>query len=126
VVQRGEQSRTLQVQLVPLQELVRQKLGCLVKELTSEESSRLGLGSEPKGLLIKEVDENSPSERAQLRKGYLLTEVDGKPADNLMVLANVVASKNKTDKVHFALVVPRHLGGNYVEYRQGTVDVQIR
>jgi hypothetical protein len=38
----------------------------------------------------------------------------------------VLTSKQKGDKAHCTVVAPRRVAGNYVEFRQGTVDLTIR
>jgi serine protease Do len=124
-VNQGSQRRTLRVQLVPFEDLIRQKVGFTLLELTGQTAARLGVRV-GQGLFIEDVEKNSPADRSQVQAGYLLAEIDGVPIANLLNAAEILASKSKGDRARLTVVVPRRVGASYVEYRQGTVDVQVR
>jgi S1-C subfamily serine protease len=124
-VAREKETREISIRLVPFDELIQQKLGCTLQELTQQEATRRGLRG-TKGLLIGKIEKDSPAERAQLQEGFILTEVDGHASADLVSFANVITSKKKGEPAKVAVIVPRRIGGNYVEYRSGTVDVQLR
>jgi S1-C subfamily serine protease len=105
--------------------MIRQKTGLGLRELTKEETARFGMQT-GKGLVIDEIEKNSPAEKGQLQRGYLLTDIDGQNVGGLFPVGNVLTSKQKGDKAHCTVVAPRRVAGNYVEFRQGTVDLTIR
>jgi S1-C subfamily serine protease len=79
-----------------------------------------------KGLIIDEIEKNSPAEKGELQRGYLLTEIDGQNVGSLFPVGNVLCSKKKGEQAHFTVVAPRRIAGNYIEFRQGIVDLTIR
>jgi S1-C subfamily serine protease len=124
-VQRNNERKTLQIKLIPFDQMIRQKTGLGLRELTKDEAARLGVqGSN--GLIIDEIEKNSPAEKGQLERGYLLTEIDGQNIGGLFPVGNVLCSKQKGDQAHLTVVAPRRIAGNYIEFRQGTVDLKIR
>jgi hypothetical protein len=56
----------------------------------------------------------------------LLTEIDGQNVGGLFPVGNVLSSKQKGEQAHLTVVAPRRVAGNYIEFRQGTVDLAIR
>src|SRR6266404_1988600 len=82
LVAQGEQRRNVTVQLLSLEELVRHKLGLTLLEITRETARRLGV-QPGEALYIEGVEKNSPADRAQLQRGYLLAAIAGKPAARL-------------------------------------------
>lgn len=124
-VQREQERKTLSISLVPFDQLIREKTGLGLRELTKDEMDQLGI-QVPKGLIIDEVEKSSPAARGQLQRGYLLTVIDGQNVTGLFPVGNVLSSKQKGDQAHLTVVAPRRLAGNYVEFRQGTVDLTIR
>jgi S1-C subfamily serine protease len=124
-VQRGRNRETIEVELQPFGQLIRQRAGLVLAEVTPEEAKRLGIQA-GKGLYIKEVEKNSPASRAQLQPGYIIAEIAGQAADSLMMAGNILTTQNKGDKLRLTVIVPRPLGGNYVEYRRGLVEMVLR
>jgi S1-C subfamily serine protease len=125
VVRRNNERKTLNVKLMPFDEMIRQKTGLGLRELTKDETARLGMQG-GKGLMIDEIEKNSPAEKGQLQRGYLLTEIDGQNISGLFPVGNVLSSKQKGEQAHLTVVAPRRLAGDYIEFRQGTVDLTIR
>ncbi len=125
LISRAKERRTLSVKLVPFADLVRQKLGLSVLELTRETAERLGV-QPGEGLYLQAVEPGSPADRSQLQRGYVLTAVEGQSAGEIRVLASLLTEKKKGDTVRLTVIVPRRLGANYMEFRQGNVDVTVR
>jgi len=76
-------------------EVQRAYLGIEMQTLTDELAEALGI-DERKGVLVANVREGSPAERAGLRGGQdgdVIVSVDGKPVDSADELSSVVASK---------------------------------
>ncbi|MDE4542935.1 trypsin-like peptidase domain-containing protein [Thermoanaerobacterium sp. R66] len=61
------------------------------------------------GIYVADIDPAGPAEKAGIKKGYILLEVDGKPVDTMVQLKTVIYSKNIGDKVS---VKYRTLTGN--------------
>jgi S1-C subfamily serine protease len=124
-IQRNNERKPLSITLTPFHEMIRQKTGLVVRELTKDEVAQLGMKS-GKGVIIDEIEKNSPAEKGQLQRGYLLTEIDGQNVASLFPVGNVLSSKQKGDQAHLTVVAPQRVAGNYIEIRQGTVDLTIR
>jgi S1-C subfamily serine protease len=125
VVGRDNERRTLAVRLLPFEELIRQKLGLTLLEVTPQTAQRLGIRA-GQNLYIEEVEKNGPAEKAQLQPGFLLAAVDGQSTPDLRSVTGVLTQKQKGDSVRLTVVVPRRLGGSYMEFRQGTAEVVVR
>jgi S1-C subfamily serine protease len=122
LVEQRKERRTLNLVLMPFEEMIREKAG-LALTVASLTGGNFGV---QKGMYVEEVEKDSPAERADLQRGYLITEVDGQAAVDLRAVGNVFASKSKGDRVHLTVVAQRRLGAGFLEYRQGTVDLAIR
>jgi len=124
VEQNGER-RTLKLQLLTFDDLISQRLGLVLLNITPETAAnfRTRLGE---SLFVEEVKKGSPAEEARLQRGILLTGINGQSASSLMVVADVLAGKKPGDQVELAVVIPRRIGPNYVEFRQRTVNVTLR
>ncbi len=83
-------ARSIVEQLVKHGKVVRGWLGVSIQDLSPELASQFGL-SEPKGVLVSEVLDDSPAKRAGLERGDVIVEYDGKPAENPTQLRNAVA-----------------------------------
>ncbi len=112
LVAQNQDRRSVRVTLVPFPELIREKLGLVLDSPT------------PQGLLISEVETNSPADRAQLQRGFLLTAMDGQPTRDLWKVGNLLTTKQPGDQVQLTVVVPRRPGGGYP--RQGAVTLRVR
>jgi len=124
-VSRHNQKRTLKVQLQPFDEVILQKLGLRLAELTPRAAERVGLRPSD-GLLIDEVEKGSPAERAKLQKGYLITSIDGREVPNLRAVMELLPAKKKGESVNLGVLASRRLGATYLEFRQDTVAVPLR
>jgi S1-C subfamily serine protease len=120
----GEQ-HTVKTQLVPFDDLIRQKLGLVLLNLAPQTAARFPV-QPGEGLFISEVTKNGPAERAQLQRGFLMTAIDGRSTGNLMSVADVLSTKKSGDPIDLTVMVPRRVGPNYVEYRQATVTLTVR
>src|SRR5206468_902112 len=64
-VQRNNERKTLQIKLIPFDQMIRQKTGLGLRELTKDEAAQLGVKG-GNGLIIDEIEKNSPAEKGQL------------------------------------------------------------
>ncbi|OGW65453.1 MAG: hypothetical protein A3H49_08470 [Nitrospirae bacterium RIFCSPLOWO2_02_FULL_62_14] len=83
-------ARSVVEQLVRHGKVVRGWLGVSIQDLSPELAPQFGL-SDPKGVLISEVLDDSPAKRAGLARGDVILEYDGKPVENATHLRNAVA-----------------------------------
>ena len=129
VIQRGSERRTANVRLLPEKsffnaELIRKKTGASLQEPTPELAAAMGLGRVD-GLLIAGVEKGSPAAAAELRRGMLVTSINGQNSTSLVIAAKMFYGKVRGDKVPLNVVVPRSRGA-FIEYRQGTAELTVR
>jgi serine protease Do len=135
-VQRGTERKTADLRLVREKtffnsDLVRKKIGVTVEELTPQLATALGLGDK-RGVIIDEVDPNSPAARAGLQKNMIITMVDGQvtwhekqPAPSYVPVAKALYAKARGEKSQFEVIIPRRRGP-YIEFQQARVEVPVR
>jgi serine protease Do len=124
-LQRGREPLQATVRLRPFDDLIREKLGMTVLEPSAQTASRFGMNM-GEGLFVDSVEQGGPAGNSGLDRGYLLITIDGRPATDLRTVGEVLSAKAKGESVRLTVVVPRRLGGSYVEFRQGVVDVKVR
>lgn len=136
VVQRGTERRTINVQLVPEKtffnpELVLNRTGLVVDDVTAEEARALGIG-ETRGAVITSVERDSPAARAGLQRGMIITGADGQTtyfegqeAPTYVPLARVLHGKKRNERVQLDVIVPRR-SGPYITLQQAKVEVLLR
>ncbi len=117
--------RTLRLQLVAFDELIRQKLGLVVVNLSPQTAASFRV-KPGQGLYIEEVENNGPAGKAQLQRGYLLTAIDDRTTPDLLSVADILSTKKTGDRVRVAVVVPHRINYSYVELRQATVTLTVR
>lgn len=121
----GREKELRPLQLVPFVRLVRQRLGLTLLGLTQQDTARLGLGT-GKALFIDEVKPDSPAAEAAIKRGYLLTAIDGHATPDLHSLCEVLTRRKKGDPVRLSVIIPQTVGDNFVELRQGTATAVLR
>ncbi len=136
VAQRDGQRRAVSLRLVRESsffnpDLVRQKIGILVEELTPQAAAALDLG-EKRGVIINEVDRDSPAARAGLQKNMIITMVDGQvtwrkdqPAPSYVAVAKALHARKAGEKSVLEVIVPRRVG-RYLELPRVNVEVTVR
>jgi S1-C subfamily serine protease len=124
-IKRGLERRELAVQLMPLEDLIQQRLGLTLVEVPAHTAERLGVQA-GEALYIDEVERNGPAELAHLQRGYFVIGVDEAGATKLRNIAGVLATKTKGDPIRLSVIAPRRLGGNFMELHQATVEVNVR
>jgi len=128
-VQRGGGKRSVTVRQIPEKsffnaELVRNKIGATVQALTPELAQGIGL-FRTQGLLVADVDRGSPAATAELRRGMVITSIDGQPINDVVLAAKKLYARAKGDRVRLELIIPMQRG-NFVRLNQGAVDVTLR
>ncbi|HTL57589.1 MAG TPA: trypsin-like peptidase domain-containing protein [Candidatus Limnocylindrales bacterium] len=124
-IARGSDHKTVKVRLMPLEDLIRQKLGLTLLEATPRTAQRLGIRP-GEGLFVEEVEKGGPADQAQLQRGYIVTAIEGQKATHPRIVAVALAELKKGDAAHLMVIVPRRIGSSFVEFHQGTVEVEVR
>jgi serine protease Do len=121
--------RDLRVELLPMRELNRQllikRVGLTTQSLTEQQAAGLQIKT-TEGLLISEVEKDSPAERGQLQAGMVLTAVDAASISELVGVANVLGNKRAGERVQLTVIVPRRVSNGYIPFQQGNVTVPVR
>ena len=78
-------------QLISSGHVRRAKLGVAVQQITADLASSLGL-SDVRGALVNQVEPGSPAERAGLRQGDVITEVQGRRVTDGNELRNAISN----------------------------------
>ena len=77
-------------QLIEFGEVKRAWLGVITAEVDQTMAEALGMKS-PRGVLMSEVNEDTPAEKAGLREGDIVLTVDGKNVDSISQLRNKIS-----------------------------------
>lgn len=127
-IQRGGERRAVPVRLVPEGEffnadLIQKRIGVSLQELTPKLAEALGV--EPTaGLAISGVDRSSAGGRS-LQPGYLVMAIDGRRVTEMTEAAKIVQAKKSGETVRLGVVVHERRG-NFLSYREGTVELPVR
>lgn len=136
VVLRGAERRKVSVRLVRESsffnsELVRKKIGLSIEELTPQMAKTLGLGDK-RGVIINEVDPDSPAARAGLQKNMIITTVDGQvtwyekqPAPSIVLVAKMLHARKSGEKSQLEVIIPLRRG-RYIEFQKANVVVTVK
>ena len=84
-------ARSVAEQLIKSGKVQRGYLGVTIQPVTSEMAANLGL-KEARGVIVSEVEPGSPSERAGLKRGDVITVINGNQIDDANSLRNIIAS----------------------------------
>ncbi len=118
-------SRNLKVQMVQFDEVIRQKLGLTLIKLTPESAASFGI-SLSRGLFIEEVDAGSPAAQAELRRGMLLTEIEGQATGEINAVISVITAKKSGDPIQLTVGVPQRLNNRFAGFRPGIATLRLR
>ncbi|TAK98341.1 MAG: PDZ domain-containing protein, partial [Verrucomicrobia bacterium] len=121
----GGKTRTVKVQMMPFDDLIRQRLGLTLGSLTAETAASFGI-STAEALLIKSVEKDSPADAAKLKGGLLLTQIDGHVASDIASVAQAVLARPKGDAVQLGLALPQYANGRFAGFQQGAVELKLR
>jgi len=91
-------------QLVKNGTVTRGYIGIKFEELGSEVASALGLKEDAKGVTVLEVMEDSPAEKAGIKRYDVIVEFEGKPVEKSNEFLNRVAMLNPGTKVEMVVV----------------------
>lgn len=83
-----------------------QGLGLSVANLTPEASRKYGFKSQKSGVMITDVDPQSPAQEAGLRPGMLITRIERQPVPNVAAFEKIVASIDAKSDVLVQVATP--------------------
>ena len=116
---------TIEIKLIPFDDVIRHRLGLTVAELSPDEASRAGL-QEGQALQIKEIEKGSPAERAHLQPGFLLAGIDRQSTPDLMTAGTIITGKQPGDRAQLTIIVPQRLRNGFMQYREAQVELETR
>jgi S1-C subfamily serine protease len=124
-VQKGSERVSLRSKLIPFDDLIQQKVGLTLLNLSPQTAASFGVQAGA-GLYIEAVEKDSPADRAQVQRGFLLTGIDGQTTGDLATVAITLSTKQRGERVQLSVIVPRRYRLGYVQFQQGTITVQVR
>src|SRR5574341_2439575 len=89
--------------LITSGKVVRGWLGVTVQEVSPELAKQFGI-HDARGALVSDVLEGSPAEKAGVKRGDVIAEIDHKPVENASHLRNLVAQLGVASKVPLKIV----------------------
>ncbi len=118
--------RVLNVELMPLADLNRelfvQRLGLNTTPLTKQQVT----AEVPAGLMVSDVEKNSPAANATLQAGMIITEADGYAVSDLANISGVLGNKKRGESVRLTVKVANRYSNGLVRWLSGQVDVTAR
>jgi serine protease Do len=123
-VQRGAESLKLAVRMIPFEDMIQQKLGLTLLEPNAQTARQLGVNPGD-GLYIEDVEADGPAGQVKLQRGFILTGIDRVKAREIRIVGERLSSTKRGDSITLSLIAPLRVG-NFVEFRQGTVEVKVR
>lgn len=104
--------------------IVRGYLGIRIKEVTKELAESFGIDA-VLGALVEEVVKNSPAEKAGIKEGDIILEVDGKKIEDAMQLPKIVAMIKPESKINIKVLRDKsEINLKIVVGRQGDVETE--
>ncbi len=105
-------------------DLMWNRFGLRAQPLTPELAEALGLAV-AQGLLVADVQKNSPAAAQGFRRGLVITHVAGEEIQSLDRLAEQIADLNPGDAVPMAVVITERRG-NYILHQTASVTLTVR
>jgi len=90
--------KTMLPRLIKGEKIIRGQLGVMIQEMTGDLAKQFGL-SEAKGVLISQVNKDSPAEKAGIKVGDVIVHYDGSDVTGVRQLRNLVANTLPGTKV---------------------------
>jgi S1-C subfamily serine protease len=111
-VEADGQRRSTITQMITFKDLIQQRLGAVLRDLTPAD-----VGIKPgDGVIIEQIEKNSPADKAKLRPGFLLTAADDRKTGTLLNAADVVSAKQTGERLKLSFIVPRSFGARAGDY----------
>jgi C-terminal processing protease CtpA/Prc len=94
------------------------RIGVKVQDLTEQLGDYFG-ATDGEGVLITEVEEDMPAQKAGLKAGDVIVEADGKKIEDSNELISAISGKKKGDKVNIKVIRNRQPQTFAVEVEEG-------
>jgi serine protease Do len=101
--------RSCPVQLISFNDLFRQKLGVLLDNITPRTTTRAN-GSPGEGVIIEDIEKDSPADKAKLLPGFVITAIDEEKISEVLKAADVLSTKTAGVRAVISFVVPAQFG----------------
>ena len=95
--------KTMLPRLVKGEKIVRGQLGVMIQQMTPDLAKQFGL-SEPKGVLVSQVNKDSAAEQAGIKDGDVIERFDGKEVTGVRELRDLVAATLPGTKVKIEIL----------------------
>jgi serine protease Do len=129
-VDRGGERRDINVKLVRFADLLRQKLGMDLQEITAELAQTFSAPSlrvtSDTGLAVTRVEHDGPADKAGLRTSQIVVQIDGQNVNSLFRLFELIALRDRGEKVQLLVLVPQIRGNDILGYREGVTTLTLR
>ncbi len=99
----SKMAKTVIDSLISKGKVVRGWLGVTIQEVSPELAKQFGL-KEARGALVSDILEGSPAEKAGVKRGDVIIEIDRKPVENAVHLRNVVAGLEVGAKIQLKVI----------------------
>lgn len=109
-IRRGRATRNASVRLVPEAnhfnaDLVREKIGLTLRQLSREDIARLGINLSG-GFVVSQIERDSPADHAGFQRGLIVAAVDGRVPDSITRMGRMLAAKKSGETVRLILILP--------------------
>ena len=128
-VSENGREKTLKIEMITMDLLTRQmilaRLGLTTLNLTADQSVNFQL-NEGDGLMVTEVQTNSPAAVAKLQSGIVLLGVDGFPVFNQVRVTNALGKKKTKEKAVLTFKIMNRAVSGLVELRVAQLELPVR
>ena len=128
-VSENGREKKLTVEMITMDVLTRQmilsRLGLTTQIPTAEQAANFQL-NEGDGLMVTDVEKNSPAATAKLLPGIVLLGVDGFPVANQVRVTNALGNRKPGERAVLTLKILNRGGGGLVELRAAQIEMPVR
>jgi len=96
-------AQSVMSQLINKGKVTRGWLGITIQNFTPELAKEFGLNKST-GALVTEILKGSPAEKAGIKRGDIITEVDGKAVKNVETLRNIIAQSKVGSRIQLKVI----------------------
>ena len=125
----NNRKKTFGVAMIPMEivqrEMFYSRLGLKAARLTAEQAATFEL-KENAGLLVVEVEKNSPGEIAGIKPGIVLVEVDGESVNDQITATNILGNKKSGERALVTFKVLNRFTNGLVEARAVQLEIPVR